>query len=251
MLPFSFLLWRENLYLGRLSVIKEARGKARVIGITDNWTQLLLKPLHDAVYQHLDTLDEDGTRDQIRPVEILLSKVEPTDSQNLVSVDLSAATDRLPVRLQADILNLLGFPGDNWMKILSRPYYYEGNSYVYSVGQPMGAYSSFAMLALSNHVLCHAACLSNGMDHVMGQGHYAVLGDDVAHRHPNVAETYTSYLRKLGVEVNPIKGFNGDVIEFAKRVFFRNGIEISPLGAKSLVRATRIPSYLASVLKDA
>lgn len=28
------------------------------------------------------------------------------------SLDLSAATDRLPVKLQAQILNLLGFPGD-------------------------------------------------------------------------------------------------------------------------------------------
>jgi hypothetical protein len=212
---------------------------------------LLFKPLHDAVYKHLDTLDEDGTRDQIRPVRLLLEKVEAEDKSNLVSVDLTAATDRLPVKLQADILNELDFPGDRWMKILSRPYYYEGKTYVYNVGQPMGAYSSFAMLALTNHILCHAACLHNGILHVRGQGHYAVLGDDVAHRHPDVAESYTNYLRNLGVEVNPIKGFNGDIVEFAKRVFFRSGIEISPLGAKSLVRATRIPSYLASVLKDA
>jgi len=54
-------------------------------------------------------------------------------------------------------------------------------------------------------VIYHAACLSNGMDHVLSQGHYAVLGDDVTHRHPNIAETYTSYLRKLCVEVNPIR----------------------------------------------
>lgn len=33
LVPFAILF---DLHLGRLSVIKEARGKARVIGITDN-----------------------------------------------------------------------------------------------------------------------------------------------------------------------------------------------------------------------
>lgn len=35
-------------------------------------------------------------------------------------MDLSAATDRLPVKLQAQILELLGYPGNLWMSILDR-----------------------------------------------------------------------------------------------------------------------------------
>jgi hypothetical protein len=46
----------------------------------------------------------DGTFDQLRPIKRLLSK---TQVKGLYSLDLSAATDRLPVRLQAQFLNHL------------------------------------------------------------------------------------------------------------------------------------------------
>jgi hypothetical protein len=45
-------------------------------------------------------------------VEILIEKNKILGSKTLYSLDLTAATDRLPVRLQADILNQLGYPGD-------------------------------------------------------------------------------------------------------------------------------------------
>jgi hypothetical protein len=53
--------------------------------------------------------------------------------------------------------------------------------------------------------------------------------------------------------VNPIKGFTGDLIEFAKRLFFFNGetlLEVSPIGMKALAQAIRNPLYLSSVLAD-
>jgi len=45
-------------------------------------------------------------------VEILIEQNKKLNSKTLYSLDLTAATDRLPVRLQADILNQLGYPGD-------------------------------------------------------------------------------------------------------------------------------------------
>jgi hypothetical protein len=50
-------------------------------------------------------IDQDGTFDQLKPLDLLLSKV--SEGQVLHSFDLSAATDRLPIKLQADILNIL------------------------------------------------------------------------------------------------------------------------------------------------
>lgn len=58
--------------------------------------------------------------------------------------------------------------------------------------------------------------------YIPSDGNYAVLGDDVAISNRNVANEYTSLLTKLGVMVNPIKGFQGNVIEFAKRIYFFN-----------------------------
>jgi hypothetical protein len=61
-------------------------------------------------------LESDGTRDQTRVVEVFLQKLNVKNLKGLKgkrcqSMDLSAATDRLPVKLQAQILDLLGYPG--------------------------------------------------------------------------------------------------------------------------------------------
>nr|UPW42085.1 MAG: putative RNA dependent RNA polymerase [Guangdong mito-like virus 9] len=246
LLPFTIPL---DLYLGRLAIVKELRGKARVIGITDQWTQWLFKPLHDSIYSFLDTLSEDGTRDQLGPVRIMLKK----EFESVVSVDLSAATDRLPVKLQKDILNLIGVDGESWYQILKRPYFYGEYPYYYTVGQPMGAYSSFAMLALTNHIIMHIAHHSAyGSYLVKGEGTYAILGDDVAISDNILAIYYSEIMNTLlGVEINPIKGFNGRLIEFAKNWFhIKNGVNLTPLGAKSLLRSIRTPYYLSSLIAD-
>jgi hypothetical protein len=233
--------------LGRLSIVKELRGKARVVGITDMWTQMLFKPLHDSIYDLLGKIPEDGTKDQLAPVKLIL-KNKPTWVN---SVDLSAATDRLPVETQARILSHLGVPGHLWMDILRRPYNYMDEDYVYAVGQPMGAYSSFAMLALTNHVIVHASLSENGVNYKPGSGQYAVLGDDVAIAVKDVAFTYIQKLEMIGVEVNPIKGFTGKVIEFAKSLFHGpTGMNFTPVGSKIVLRAIREPVFFVTLLKD-
>lgn len=137
------------------------------------------------------------------------------------------------------------------MDILRRPYNYADKDYVYAVGQPMGAYSSFAMLALTNHVIVHASLSENGVNYEPGSGQYAVLGDDVAIAIADVATTYIRKLEMIGVEVNPIKGFTGKVIEFAKTLFHGpSGVNFTPVGAKIVLRAAREPIYFVTLLKD-
>jgi hypothetical protein len=236
------------LHLGRLTIIKEMRGKARVVGITDYWTQCLFKPLHDAIYSNLGDLPEDGTNNQLGPIKLILNQKEIPPF--VTSVDLSAATDRLPVIQQARILELLGLPGNLWMKILARPYNYIGEDYVYEVGQPMGAYSSFAMLALTNHVICQVAFLQAKMSYTKNSGQYAILGDDVVITIPSVSAEYQGLMHLLGVEINPIKGFRGKVFEFAKRVFHVDGSEFSPASGKVLLRSSRDPVFIPALIND-
>lgn len=231
--------------LGRLSIVKELRGKARVVGITDYWTQLLFKPLHDSIYSALGNITQDGTNDQLRPVtDLLLSK-----PNHVVSVDLTAATDRLPVEIQSRILDALGIPGQSWKSILDREYLYADTPYKYAVGQPMGAYSSFAMLALTNHVLMHAALLTLPKEERVSVD-YAILGDDVAIKGEKLAIPYINNLNKLGVEVNPLKGFSGYILEFAKNIFTIGGTNLSPVGAKTLMQSSRKPIYFVSLIVD-
>jgi hypothetical protein len=56
------------------------------------------------LFSLLKTIPQDGTFDQDKPLDILLSKdLEST----IYSFDLSAATDRLPMDIQQDILNVI------------------------------------------------------------------------------------------------------------------------------------------------
>lgn len=133
--------FHSSLCLGRLAEIPEAAGKVRVVGITDIWTQSLLRPLHDAIYRLLKSLVTDGTYDQLAPIRRLYER----DHSELYSFDLTAATDRMPVDLQIQVLQCL--VNDEFAKhwgnlLVGRPWYKKGVPYYYSVGQPMGALSS-------------------------------------------------------------------------------------------------------------
>lgn len=238
------------LHLGRLTIIKEMRGKARVVGITDYWTQCLLKPLHDGIYSLLGDLPEDGTKAQLAPIKLMLNPRSGEEPSYLSSVDLSAATDRLPVYQQALLLEQLGIPGHLWRSILARPYNYMDEDYVYAVGQPMGAYSSFAMLALTNHVIMHVAFIRSQNEYQRGSGQYAILGDDVAMASLSLSTEYELLMRNLGVEINPIKGFRGKLLEFAKNIFMTDGTQLSPISAKVLLRSSRDPIFIPALLND-
>jgi hypothetical protein len=245
----------ERLQIGRLAIVQEARQKARVVGITDWWTQVLFKPLHDTISDILKRIPEDGTFDQIKPVNLMLSKIKNPRNQIVVSSDLSAATDRLPVALQRDILLVLGLPGNIWEHILDRPYLVQRpypQLVTYSVGQPMGVLSSFVMLSLTNHFINAIALMSAGQDCTLGLNKYSVLGDDQACSDLTTAERYSKILGMLGVTVNPIKGFSGSICEFAKRLYFLSNeiYDLSPIGAKVVLQAMNNPMYAVSLLHD-
>jgi len=245
----------DRLQIGRLAIVQEARQKARVVGITDWWTQVLFKPLHDVISDILKRIPEDGTFDQNKPVKLMLSKIKNPRYQTVVSSDLSAATDRLPVALQRDILLVLGLPGNIWEHILNRPYLVSRpfpQLVTYSVGQPMGVLSSFVMLSLTNHFINAIALMSAGQDCTLGLNKYSVLGDDQACSDLSTAEWYSKILGMLGVTVNPIKGFSGSICEFAKRLYFLSNeiYDLSPIGAKVVLQAMNNPMYAVSLLHD-
>jgi hypothetical protein len=80
----------------------------------------------------------------------------------------------------------------------------------------MGAYSSFAMLALTHHVIARAAILQ--VHGRVSKPTYAILGDDIAMADRKVGKAYVALMSILGMDINPIKGFSGTVLEFAKQL---------------------------------
>jgi len=241
------------LRMGKLSVVYDQAGKARVVAITNWWIQLALKPLHDSIFRSLRGLDTDGTFDQGAP---LLRLYEARDPNHKFSCfDLSSATDRLPLALQVDILNAMGVRGDLWSGLLDFRWSLTGalaklsneSGVKYSVGQPMGAYSSWGMLAVTHHVIVQIAAARAGLSNFK---HYCVLGDDIVINHDAVAQCYVDLMSTLGVSINLGKSvISKDVVEFAKRWLTPYG-EITPLGPGNILNCMRNNAALGSLLYE-
>jgi hypothetical protein len=145
----------------------------------------------------------------------------------LYSIDLSNATDTLPVDLgiklildQVDpvlIPDAEQFCRDVKSILTDRDFMYENMKVRYSTGQPMGAYSSFPLLAVTNHLLVAMARVLAGFKKPARRS-YAIVGDDVVISGKNIADHYVALLNALGVPVNHSKVVVGNgTFEFCRR----------------------------------
>jgi len=245
--------------LGKLAFLDEAAGKVRVVAMVDVVTQTILKPLHDWIFQVLKQLAQDGTHDQGRPLELLIQG----NHLECYSYDLSSATDRLPLALQESIL--AWFLGEKvarlWATLLvGRSYDIHGRtakerglnqtSFFYACGQPMGAYSSWAMLALTHHF-----CVQLSAARVYGWNSawftkYALLGDDIVIADKLVAQKYLEIMTKeLHVEIQETKSLvsSNGTFEFAKRTVVR-GVDATPISVKGYLAGMRNLATFEGVL---
>lgn len=211
--------------LRRLSIVKDNEGKSRVIAILDHTSQSLLKPLHDWLMQIIKSIKEtDMTYDQdIKPFG-------PED-HHYYSFDLTSATDRFPIVLQKAILNkLIGEAYSNaWEELMvGDPFDYVdkgiSNKIKYNCGQPLGAYSSWALFSLCHHLVIQFCARKVGKPNFRN---YRLLGDDIVIRDDNVAIAYQEFLASIGVEISKSKSMvSKDTFEFAKR-FFHDNTEVT------------------------
>lgn len=248
-LPLLVILGVMPTKLGRLSKLFEAAGKVRVIAITDWWTQCLLYPLHKSIFDQLRVLPCDGTFDQIPA----LQKVrEYSRGRPAFSFDLTAATDRLPIALQVQILSALGLSwAVTWAQLLTEREWWLGSKPIkYAVGQPMGAYSSWAMLAMTHHVIVQVSAYRVGWRHSFP--YYCVLGDDIVIFDHLVAKEYQNLMALLGVPINLTKSLVSErgALEFAKRWFHPDLGDFSPIGPGVILVAIRNLRFIPLVVNE-
>lgn len=247
-----------NRACGKLSIVKDPELKNRVIAMLDYYSQVFLKPIHNHLFKCLRKLPCDRTFTQAPEFGVPLKK----GNHKLWSLDLSAATDRFPIKLQEKLIRTI-FNYDissNWVNILiNRDFAYTGpllsdggyetSYYRYSVGQPMGAYSSWAAFTLSHHlVVCWCAYLEG---YPIGSfSNYILLGDDIVINHNKVAQRYIKVMTKLGVEISLNKTHvSYDTYEFAKRWISR-GKEITGLPIGGIIRNYESPKAVLTIIYD-
>lgn len=228
----KYLAFCGNMTSGRISFKNEPAGKVRAFAMVDYWTQCTLRPLHDLIFSILKEIPQDGTFDQLKPAKALLDR-PGLNKEIWWSLDLSAATDRFPLVFQKSVLTRMFSEryALAWANLLvarqySTPTGIKPRRVRYAVGQPMGAYSSWAAFALSHHAFVQFAARLSGYKGWFKD--YALLGDDILISNQKVALKYKWLCQQVGVDISIAKSMasNQRSFEFAKRVFFR-GEEVS------------------------
>jgi len=228
--------------LGQLSCKKEAAGKLRVFAMVDAWTQTACQSLHDYLMNLLSNIPNDGSRDHGEAFEKATQMA--TKYGCCYGYDLSAATDRLPISIQIKILgSLFGkIFAENWANLLiGRRYFLSTKKdgtvpYTYAVGQPMGAKSSWAMLALTHHMVMQY-CSYRLWRSDKWETRYIIVGDDIVIFNKELANEYLLVMGLLGVPINVSKSVvskDKPVVEFVKRLSV-NGKEVSALSWKQFL----------------
>jgi len=224
----------DNPTTRRITVVEDKEGKSRVIAILDYWTQLVLRPLHDFLASRLKNIPSDCTFDQT-------IKVEPFYKYNLEKgstfhcLDLSAATDRMPIKLQhlvlAHVFNSWEVADKVMILLVDEPFQTKNGDIRYEVGQPMGAYCSWPLMALTHHYIVYLAAKS--VDQT-GFTNYLLLGDDIVICDNDVANEYRRLLKEFGMEISERKTMvSKDTMEFVKRLYHK-GNNITPLAMAHL-----------------
>ena len=231
--------------LRKLGKVLDPESKVRIIGLLDYWTQTCLRPLHDEINKSLRGIIQDCTFNQDKFITRIRKKGP------FYSFDLSKCTDRLPIEIQKEVISL--FIGkekaEAWRSLLTDYEFYvpwESKSVKYTVGQPMGAYSSWPAMAITHHFIVQYSAKLAGYTRKFTK--YFLLGDDIVIMDSEVAKSYREIMNYWGVEINLEKTLvSEDTFEFAKRIFIQ-GNEVSHFPLQAIVKGTDKHYVLSSVL---
>jgi hypothetical protein len=220
----------------KLLAIPDSEGKTRLIAIGDYWSQTCLKPLHSYLNTVLKSIPQDQTFNQGFGLKELPFNSETT----YYSFDLSAFTDRLPIKILIGLLTC-NYGEDialAWYDIIAGysfdykdPKGLKFNNIRYNVGNPMGFYTSWPLTTLCHHFLIYVCCRELGSSWKTAK--YRMLGDDIVIFDDSLAQKYQEIINLIGMDIQLQKSHIGkSLFEFAKRLFTPNG-EVSPFSIKA------------------
>lgn len=240
---------RSDPCLGRIAMFGDKEGKTRVVAIFDYWTQTTLYSIHKILMGLLSKIPSDCTFNQSN-YQRLSCLPGP-----YYSFDLSAATDRMPMWLQLESMkHIIGHQrAEAWARLLtSREFATKGRNLPrtvrYGCGQPMGAYSSWASMALTHHLIVQLAAAKVGYKEYFPN--YVLLGDDIVIADSVVAESYRSLLSSLDMGISSVKTHVSlDSWEFAKR-WHIGGSEVTPFSIGGLKSVSKFYFLLAEFLSN-
>lgn len=236
--PFPICQKQCSHIESRLEALRDKSCKTRVVAIFDSYSQIALRPFHKMLEEILTNLYYKKVDFTFSHLDGVLNLKNKFSNNILYSVDLTAATDTIPFELSKVIIKQMinpmivsdpeQFVEDICTILVKRKFFYKGRYFNYTCGQPMGAYGSFPLLALTNHLLVQlAANIYTGRSFFFRK--YAIVGDDVVIAHEGVAKQYISLLEEFGIPINYRKTINGvGTFEFCRRIVVSGSLQSVP-----------------------
>jgi len=241
----------DKTFVRRIASFGDSEGKTRLIALVDYFSQTALKPLHTRVMGVLRCIPQDQTFNQGEGLKELTFDPQRTYH----SFDLVAFTDRFAIKICAELLSKMYTMSyaRSWLDVMCG----YGFAYMppkgeltdlvflhYSVGNPMGAYSSWPVTTLSHHFIVYVACRELRIG--WSTAEYKLLGDDIIIWNSKLAIKYSELIELIGVDIQMQKSHVGNsLFEFAKRIFIPTG-EISPFSIKAGLSETgRFSSFIS------
>jgi len=236
----------SNPKFRKLVSFPDSENKVRVVAIGDYFSQSSLLPLHNLLYKILRKIPQDCTFDQTS-----FSRKLTTPKGHYHSIDLTAFTDRFPIKLISMLLQQV-LPPERiiaWEDIMiGYPFPFKGKDLPYQAGTPMGFYSSWGASTLAHHFIVYVACKKANIK--WKTANYVLLGDDIVIGDDLIAEQYKLLIKGIGVEFSDMKTHTSvDTYEFAKRWWFR-GVDISPFPCKGWVSSVSVLPLITNFLID-
>jgi len=218
----------NSLCLSRICFLREPAGKVRNVAIFDWWSQQFLKPVHDWLFSLLAYLPTDATFDQEGALKDFGKECGETE---IFSYDLTAATENIGQSLYTIVLtefwgrisarSWLDMMVNRWFQLTPmenlRKQDQPKGPIKYRRGQPMGALSSWASMALVHHSLVQFAAYRVSL---FPFWKYRVLGDDVVIAGRRVSESYLEVCHALGIPISLPKSLQSEkgFFDFASQI---------------------------------
>lgn len=228
--------WYTRLpgHLGRIVIIQEGGCKGRMVVVPSFWVQYYMHPLQ----QLLESLLLKEEMDQFGKVPGISKALQlrylgmscvfdqasglwwlkkwMTESEELFSFDLSAATDRFPLKFQLQYLQQVGL--GHWserVKDVARGQYYVPSTeetWTFACGQPLGTNFSFDLFHLTHLSLLRDLAARYNHHERFGPD-FLVLGDDVIIRGSELAWAYRYYMEGIGIDFSEGKSLFGKNVQ--------------------------------------
>ena len=208
----------KHFPVGKMVLLNEGGLKKRWVENTKHIIQHIVKPYGNRLYDLVKYCPWDCTFDEFKGYRTIQKRLQ--QGKKCFSVDLSKATDKIPMEYNTAVLKQLlkAIPDANkHIKVfeliaksnvllpdITDKYPEYTRKYTgWGTGQPMGAFPSFAMLTLVHGLILF---ILNGYKY---DDSYVVHGDDVVILNEELYHAYIEFLVNSGMEYSPYKTIQG------------------------------------------